>query len=203
MHNRYSWGDRIEQILMAVDALDCAELKRSDVESLFGIQRRAALRLMEKLTPEILPLGDWQIDRHRLREWLCVIRAENVRDTSRSDGVFRAISQAELEKKALRAELAKLGQNNLPTWTVDPVVFTHRVQDLPPSIHLAHGTVTVVFSEDDPSAGAQLLHELSLAMLSDWRGFCSKVGKTTNQSTEETIETMLRDLELDKAGGLA
>jgi hypothetical protein len=203
MHMRYSWGDRIEQILSAVDALDCAELRRSDVELLFGIQRRAALRLMEKLTPEILPSGDWQIDRRRLREWLCVIRAENVRDSSRSDGVFRALSQAELEKRALRAELAKREQDDLPTWTVDPAVFTHRVQDLPPSIHLAHGTVTVVFSEDDPSAGAQLLHELSLAMLGDWRGFCSKVGTTTNQGTEETIETMLRDLEFERVGGLA
>jgi hypothetical protein len=203
MRTRYSWSHRVEQILLAVDALACAELQRSDIELIFGIQRRAALRLMEKLAPDVLPAGDWQIDRDRLREWLAEIRAESLRDASRSDGVFRAVSQAELEKKALRAELAKRKQDDLPTWTVDPAVFTHRVQDLPANIHLSAGAVAIIFSEENPSAGAQLLHELSLAMLSDWRGFCSNVGTTPKQSTEETIETMLRDLELDRVGGLA
>lgn len=202
MRIRYSWSDRVEQILLALDTLDGAELQRSDIELLFGLQRRAALRLMEKLTPSVLPSGDWQISRDRLREWLGAVRAELLHDSLRSEGVFRAVSHAEAEKSALRAETIKR-TGELPAWKVDPAVYTKRVQDLPRSIHLSAGTVAITFSADDPKTGAQLLHELSLVMLSDWRGFCSSVGKTGEQSREEAIDTMLRELELERIGGIA
>ena len=39
-----SWRYRVSQILAALRTLDCEELQRAQIESLFGLQRRAALR---------------------------------------------------------------------------------------------------------------------------------------------------------------
>jgi hypothetical protein len=43
-------------------------LKRAQIESLFGLQRRAALRLMAPLVSASRN-GSWQVDRQRLIQW--------------------------------------------------------------------------------------------------------------------------------------
>jgi hypothetical protein len=49
--------------------LDCEELQQAQVESLFGLQRRAALRLMVPLVSASRN-GRWQMERQRLIQWL-------------------------------------------------------------------------------------------------------------------------------------
>jgi hypothetical protein len=64
-----SWRHRVSQILTALRTLDCAELQRAQIEPLFGLQPRAALRLMAPLVSASRN-GSWQVDRQRLMEWL-------------------------------------------------------------------------------------------------------------------------------------
>jgi hypothetical protein len=44
-----SWRYRVSQILAALRTLDCEQLQWAQIESLFGLQRRAAPRLMAPL----------------------------------------------------------------------------------------------------------------------------------------------------------
>jgi len=203
MQIKYSWAHRAHEILQTLTSMDDMKLGRSEIELVFGVRRRAALRLMEKLNPKRTPGGEWEVDRIELEEWLSRVADEIGRESSRSEIVRNALSRAEMEKQQLREELKQRGLDNRPVWTVDPVSFTRGVRDLSPAITLSPGTVTVCFSDRDPASGAQLLHELSLAMLSDWRGFCARVGTGVEQSREETIESVLIELELERLGGSA
>jgi hypothetical protein len=57
-----SWRSRIGAILSALEQIEATVLDRSDMEELFKLQRRAALRLMERVGP-IEEAGEWRIDR--------------------------------------------------------------------------------------------------------------------------------------------
>jgi hypothetical protein len=64
-----SWRNRIGAIISALEQAEAAVLDRRDVEELFKLQRRAALRLMERVGP-IEQAGEWRIDRVQLLDWL-------------------------------------------------------------------------------------------------------------------------------------
>ena len=200
MRQNVSWGQRIDSIIGAVEAMTCENLNRSDMEAIFRIQRRAALRMMEKFNPERSESGEWFIRRIRLVEWLNVVAKKFSLEKLRMEGVRRAISRSELEKQQMREQLRERGLPT-PTWKVSHSVFEHRVLDLPEAIRIRPGEVAITFSPDDPEAVARLLHELSLAMMNDWQGFCSQMGVFVQETREQAVEGLLHDLEITRAEG--
>jgi hypothetical protein len=103
-----SWRSRIGAILSALEQIEATVLDRSDMEELFKLQRRAALRLMERVGP-IEEAGEWRIDRVQLLDWLQKLSSQERDEEERSRKVRNALRQAEQENNRLRAELRRLG----------------------------------------------------------------------------------------------
>jgi hypothetical protein len=196
-----SWRSRIGAIISALERTEATELNRSDMEGLFRLQRRAALRLMERVGPTE-EAGEWRIDRVRLLEWLQKLSTQERDEDERSRKVRKALQQAELENNRLRAELRRLGRPDPAAWTVPPEVFAARMSSLPEGIEVGPGRVSVSFSPEDPLAGARKLHELSLAMLNDWEGFRRRAGSVDHASTDLAIELLTTELEAAKQHGV-
>jgi hypothetical protein len=165
-----SWRSRIGAIISALEQTEAAVLDRSDVEALFQLQRRAALRLMERVGPieqagewrieqagewRIEQAGEWRIDRVQLLEWLQKLSSQERDEDERSRKVRNALRQAEQENSRLRAELRRLGRPDPAAWTVPPEVFAARMSSLPEGIEVGPGRVSVTFSSGDPTLGAK------------------------------------------------
>src|SRR5271170_2654338 len=103
------WRHRVSQILTALRTLDCEELQRAQIESIFGLQRRAALRLMAPLVSESRN-GSWQVKRQRLMEWLEGFEQEVTEERERHQLVLQALHDVEAENRSLREELRRRGQ---------------------------------------------------------------------------------------------
>jgi hypothetical protein len=95
-----SWRHRVSQILAALRTLDCEELQRTQIESLFGLQRRAALRLMAPLVSASRN-GSWQVDRQRLVQWLEGFEQEVTEEQQRHQLVLQALHDVEAENRSL------------------------------------------------------------------------------------------------------
>ena len=196
-----SWRSRIVAIISALEQTEATVLDRSDMEELFKLQRRAALRLMERVGPTE-EAGEWRIDRVELLEWLQKLSSQERDEDERSRKVRNALRQAEQENNRLRAELRRLGRPDPATWTVPPEVFAARMSSLPEGIEVGPGRVAVSFAPEDPLVGARMLHELSLAMLNDWEGFRRRVGGVDHASSGAAIDLLTAELEALKQHGL-
>jgi hypothetical protein len=196
-----SWRSRIGAILSALEQTEVTELDRSDVEELFQLQRRAALRLMERIGPTEQE-GEWRIDRIQLLEWLQALNSRERDEDERSRKVRKALQQAEQENRQLRAELRKMGRPDPASWTVSPEVFSARMTSLPEGVSVGPGLVSVTFSPEDPLLGVKKLHELSLALLNDWSGFLRMAGDSGSGSPERAIDLLAEELETLKRQGV-
>jgi hypothetical protein len=188
-----SWRYRVSQILAALRTLDCEELQRAQIESLFGLQRRAALRLMAPLVSESRN-GSWQVKRQRLIEWLEGFEQEVTEERERHQLVLQALHDVEAENRSLREELPSKGKPDPPSWTLKQEVFARNIRSLPAEIAITPGMISVSFPTGDPACGARLLHELSLAMLNDWTTFCRLAGSAPHNTAANTVDRLL-DLE--------
>jgi hypothetical protein len=124
------------------------------VEELFQLQRRAALRLMERVGPTEQQ-GEWRIDKVRMLEWLQKLSSQERDEDERSRKVRKALRQAEQENNRLRAELRRLGRPDPAAWMVSPEVFSARMNSLPDGISVGLGHVSVTFPPGDPTLGAK------------------------------------------------
>lgn len=188
-----SWRYRVSQILAALRTLDCEELQRAQIESLFGLQRRAALRLMAPLVSESRN-GSWQVKRQRLIEWLEGFEQEVTEERERHQLVLQALHDVEAENRSLREELPSKGKPDPPSWTLKQEVFARNIRSLPAEIAITPGMISVSLPTGDPACGARLLHELSLAMLNDWTTFCRLAGSAPHNTAANTVDRLL-DLE--------
>jgi hypothetical protein len=66
---------------------------------------------------------------------------------------------------------------------------------LPTGIAIGPGLISVSFPSQDPTRGARLLHELSLAMLNDWTTFCALAGPPKHDTASNKIDELLEQLE--------
>jgi hypothetical protein len=196
-----SWRSRIGAIISALEQTEATVLDRRDMEELFKLQRRAALRLMERVGP-IEEAGEWRIDRVQLLEWLQKLSSQERDEDERSRKVRNALRQAEQENNRLRAELRRLGRPDPAAWTVPPEVFAARMSSLPEDIEVGPGRVSVTFPADDPILGAKKLHELSLAMLNDWSGFIRMAGIFDPSRPDRAIDRLSEELEALKRQGV-
>jgi hypothetical protein len=149
-----SWRGRIGAIISALEQTEATVPDRSDLEELFHLQRRVALRLMEGVGPTE-QAGEWRIDRARLLEWLRKLSAHERDEDERSRKVRKALQQAELENRQLRVELRKLGRPDPAAWTVSPEVFSARMTSLPEGVQISPGQVSVTFPPEDPVLGVK------------------------------------------------
>jgi hypothetical protein len=196
-----SWRQRVEQISATLEKSQVDFLSRGDVETLFQLQRRAALRLMQRFNPE-LKSYKWRIKRLALLKWLKNIGSEVAYEKARSKRVWQTLQKSEMETRQLRAELEKMGRPDPASWKVAPDILDVSVSGLPDEVVLAPGQIAVSFPPDDPLIGAQRLHLLSLAMLNDWTSFCRKVGVISGQREDREIDNLLNELEVQKRTGI-
>ncbi|WP_433972816.1 hypothetical protein [Tunturiibacter lichenicola] len=197
-----TWRHRVSQILTALRTLDCEELQRAQIESLFGLQRRAALRLMAPLVSASRN-GSWQVDRQRLIQWLEGFEQEATEEEKRHRLVLQALHDVESENRSLREELRRRGKPDPASWTLKQEVFARNIRSLPAAIAITQGMVSVSFPAADPACGARLLHELSLAMLNDWTTFCRLAGLPPHNTAANTVNRLLEDLEQQMHWGIA
>jgi hypothetical protein len=191
-----TWRHRVPEILVALRTLDHADLERGQIDSLFGLQRRAALRLMAPYVSGNRH-GVWQVDRQRLIRWLETLEQEVAEEQKRHQQVLQSLHDAEEEIRSLREELRARGRPDPPSWTLKQEVFCRNILSLPKEIAISPGMVSVSFPVEEPIRGAQLLHELSLAMVNDWTSFC-RLAAVPGMSDEDVLDRLLDDLEQQK-----
>ena len=170
MPRTHSWIGRTAEILSALKQLDLALLAREDVQEVFGLQRRAALRLMGLVGP-VEQQDGWRVDRVVLISWIEQRQGDRIETDVRKSRLVQALQSAESERRRIKAELRNRGLPEPVSWTVSPEAFGARMTSLPLCIEVTEGRILVTFPPSTPIVGAQLLHELSLAMLSDWESF--------------------------------
>ena len=196
-----SWRSRVSPILDTLRALEQQSLTRSHIESIFGLQRRAALRLMAPFVAD-QKQSVWQADRLQMIAWLEMTEREVDEEQHRHQRVLQALNQIEAENRSLREALRRRGPSDPPHWTLKQDVFSRTISSLPPEIRLGPGEVTVRFPPEDPADGARLLHELALAMVNDWVTFCRFVGVDQELSPEQVLDNVLGDLEAQRRSRL-
>lgn len=189
-----SWRHRVSEILTALRTLDHSDLERTQIESLFCLQRRAAIRLMAPFVSGNRN-GSWRVQRERLIAWLEGLELEVKEERRRHQRVLRALRDREDENRSLREELHRKGRPDPANWTLKRDVLARTVDALPTGIAISPGLVSVSFPAKDPTRGARLLHELSLAMLNDWAMFCALAGPPTNDTDSHKIDGLLERLE--------
>jgi hypothetical protein len=192
-----SWRHRVSQIPAALRTLACEELQRAQIESLFGLQRRPTLRLMAALVSASRN-GSWQVDRQRLIQWLEGFEQEATEEEKRHQLVLQALHDVEAKNRSLREELRRKGKPDPASWTLKQAVFARNIRSLPAEIAITQDMVSVSFSVGDPAHGAQLLHELSLAMVNDWTTFCRLTGSAPDKTEEDVVNHLLNSLEEQK-----
>jgi hypothetical protein len=104
-----SWRYRIFEILAVLRTLDHAELDRAQIESVFGLQRRAAIRMMAPFVAGNRK-GSWRVERDRLISWLESLEAEVKGEQLRHQRVMKALQDVQAENQALREELRRQGR---------------------------------------------------------------------------------------------
>jgi hypothetical protein len=176
-------------------------LQRAQIESLFGLQRRAALRLMAPLVSASRN-GSWQVDRQRLIQWLEGFEQEATEEEKRHRLVLQALHDVEAENRSLREELRRRGEPDPASWMLKQEVFARNISSLPGQIAITPGMISVSFPTKDPACGARLLHELSLAMLNDWTAFCRLAGSAPRNTAANTVDRLLEDLEEQMQWGI-
>jgi hypothetical protein len=196
-----TWRHRVPEILTALRTLDHSELERAQVEALFGLKRRAALRLMARFVSEN-HRGVWQVDRQRLIRWLQTLEQKVVEEQNRHQRVFESLNDAQAEIRSLREELRARGRPDPPRWTLKQEVLSRNILSLPKEISISQGSVSVNFPVTEPIRGAQLLHELSLAMVNDWTTFPRLAASSPSMSDEDLLDNLLEDLEEQKQKGI-
>lgn len=192
-----SWRHRISEILAILRTLDHAELERAQIESVFGLQRRAAIRIMAPFVAGNRN-GSWRVQRERLIPWLESLELEVKEDQARHQRVLRALQDRKDENRSLREEFHRKGRPDPVRWTLKRDVFARTVDALPTGIAISPGLVSVSFPAEDPTRGARLLHELSLAMLNDWTTFCALAEPPKNETASNKIDELLEQLEWQK-----
>jgi hypothetical protein len=150
-----SWRHRVSQILTALRTLDCAELQRAQIESLFGLQRQAALRLIAPMVSASRK-GSWRVDRQRLIEWLEGFEQEASEEEKRHRLVLQALQDVEAENRSLREELRRRGKPDPASWTLKQEVFARNISSLPGEIAITPGMISLSFPAGDPAYGARL-----------------------------------------------
>jgi hypothetical protein len=150
--------------------------------------------------------GSWRVERERLVTWLESLEPEVKGEQLRHQRVIKALQNVQAENQALREELRRQGRPDPPSWTLKQDVLARSMVTLPGEIALAPGLISVSFPEEDPTRGARLLHELSLAMLNDWTTFCTLTGPAKPDTAANKIDRLLEELERGKqhaVGGFA
>lgn len=201
MPRAHSWQGRIGEITQALEATASDKLARRDIELLFGIQRRAALRLMQAVGPSEKG-GEWRVDRDVLMRWVRDLAGMLFEEGAQTERIQHLLREAAVQKQKLKNELRKLGAPDPASWTVPAEAFSAQVRLLPPEIVVTSGMVSVAFPPEDPAEGAKLLHQLSLAMLADWQGFCFRTGGRADPGSQDRIDELLEALEQAKLQGL-
>jgi hypothetical protein len=90
------------------------------------------------------------------------------------------------------------GRPDPPQWTLKQEVFSRNILSLPKEISISQGSVSVSFPVTEPIRAAQLLHELSLAMVNDWTTFTRLAASTPGISDKDLLDNFLDDLEQQK-----
>jgi hypothetical protein len=138
-----SWRHRISEILTALRTLD-SHLERTQIESLFGLQRRAAIRLMAPFVSGSRN-GSWRVQRERLIPWLESLELEVEEDRARHQRVLRALQDRKDENRSLREELHRKGRPDPASWTLKRDVLARTVDALSTGIAISPGLVSVSF----------------------------------------------------------
>jgi hypothetical protein len=133
-----SWRYRISEILTILRTLDYAELERAQIESVFGLQRRAAIRMMAPFVAGNRN-GSWRVERERLVTWLESLEPEVKGEQLRHQRVIKALQNVQAENQALREELRRQGRPDPPSWTLKQDVLARSMVTLPGEIALAPG----------------------------------------------------------------
>jgi hypothetical protein len=177
-----SWLHRTGAILVALEEA-APLLDRGTIEKVFELQRRAALRLMERFDPVgVGENGEWRIRRDAALQWVREVHREQEVEDARSKRVRKLLGEREEEDRRVRAELRRIGRPEPARWTVPPEAFSATMRGLPEGVRILPGRIEIVFPPETAVVGMQKMHALGLAILNDLEGFERMAGRPAEGS---------------------
>jgi hypothetical protein len=196
-----SWLPRTAAILASLEEA-APLLDRRTIEEVFELQRRAALRLMERFDPVGAGEGgEWRIRRDALLTWLRQVHREQEFEDARAQRVRTVLGEREEQDRRLRAELRRAGRPEPAAWAVPPAAFAATMRGLPEGVRILPGRIEVDFPAADPVVGMQRMHALGLAILNDCEGFQRMAGLPADGSAA-SLAQLEASLEATKQAGV-
>jgi len=141
---------------------------REDVEVLFEVEERTALRIISKVGKDA-DSSRPRVGRTKLIRYLQKVAAELAKGMARVAEIYSAAQHRVEEDRILREKFQReLGDTPVGfQWSRRRAEEQGCLADLPDAIKLEPGRVTIEFPSDAPRALGELLHALGLALLND------------------------------------
>lgn len=142
---------------------------RDDIEVLFEVGERTALRIIAKVGKDTASARP-RVGRTKLVRYLQKAIAELAKGMARVAEIYSAAQlRVEQDRKLRERFQRELGDNELGfEWSRRRAEEQGCLADLPEGIKLEPGRVTIEFPSDAPGALGELLHSLGLALLNDY-----------------------------------
>jgi len=196
-----TWRSEVSSILNALESLESIDfLCRQDIENLFRLKKRAALRLLAKLQTRRCK-GEMRVSRARLIDWLNKIKVDVDAENQRAKTLLSKLRQQKIEDDFLRRRFRDMfGSQPLDSHLLERVK-SATVERLPPSIQLSSGKITVLSPDGNPSRMVEYLFELALAIQNDWDQFSRAVATspdTFGNLAVDPIDEFLNQLEVQR-----
>jgi hypothetical protein len=179
---------------------------RDDIEVLFEVGERTALRIIAKVGKDTHSARP-RVGRTKLIRYLQKVIAELAKGMARVAEIYSAAQlRVEQDRKLRERFKRELGDAELGfEWSRRRAEEQGCLADLPEGIKLEPGRVTIEFPSDAPGALGELLHSLGLALLNDYAkimlrvvpdAFKKKDGAAVNPET-----AILESLEAERFKG--
>lgn len=195
----YRWQEHLAEVIAGVEA-SSEELDRATVEAILHLNRRTALRLMERFDPVEGTGGVWRIRRDALLAWLHDQQEQQTQTEQRTRKVHAALTEGRKQDAELRAALARAGKP-VAVWTVPENAHAANMRGLPDGVRIMPGRIEIDAPIGAPLVAAERLHALALAMMNDWDGFVRIFGPPTDHS-EASLAQFESALQAAKQDGL-
>lgn len=164
-----TWRDLAPNVLARVKQIKGIDyLYREDVEVLFTVEERTALRIITKVGRDPESKRP-RVSRTKLIRYLEKVAAELANGMARLAEIYSVAQLRVEEDRRLRERFQReLGDTDLGfQWSRQRAEEQACLEDLPEGIKLEPGRVTIEFPSDAPRALGELLHSLGLALLND------------------------------------
>jgi hypothetical protein len=195
-----TWIPRIPSILAELESSQIEMFDRSQIESMFELQRRRALLLMVEAGAVKDRLG-YLVSRDKLVTYVLMVKRVEEERRDRHQQTMSSIDRGSAELREVREYLSRNQKEQL-RYSLTEEVLEASITSLPQGVHIIPGQIVIEVNDASVEDACQKLYALGIALANDLAGF-ERLLKGKTASKETVVEDLLQNLEADKATGIA